>query len=209
MYPFPFSFFLGGNILIQQWQHYKITRTISLSKEIPSLFSLAVFIVQTEFLTRNLIAIMTSCYRRFNDGLTASPSSSLVQSQKPTRTAEIHLQLCNQKHLRPGLVLQSSNCSRFYIVAAAERDELRKRSSGREGGGRASSSSCAAEKRQGGGDGKTLEIGRRHVDRRTVEVVIAAAITVVLGVGNRVLYKLALVPLKQYPFFLAQLATFG
>lgn len=45
-------------------------------------------------------------------------------------------------------------------------------------------------------------------DRR-VEVVVAAATTVVLGVGNRVLYKLALVPLKQYPFFLAQLATFG
>lgn len=45
-------------------------------------------------------------------------------------------------------------------------------------------------------------------DRRT-EVVIATVATVVLGVGNRVLYKLALVPLKHYPFFLAQLATFG
>jgi hypothetical protein len=44
---------------------------------------------------------------------------------------------------------------------------------------------------------------------RTVKVAVAAAITVVLGVGNRVLYKLALVPLKHYPFFLAQLATFG
>ncbi|XP_027331034.1 protein CLT1, chloroplastic [Abrus precatorius] len=44
---------------------------------------------------------------------------------------------------------------------------------------------------------------------RAVEVAAAAAATVVLGVGNRVLYKLALVPLKQYPFFLAQLATFG
>ncbi|RZC77663.1 hypothetical protein C5167_001852 [Papaver somniferum] len=43
---------------------------------------------------------------------------------------------------------------------------------------------------------------------RKVEVMLAAA-TVILGVGNRVLYKLALVPLKQYPFFLAQLATFG
>ncbi|XP_071926475.1 protein CLT1, chloroplastic isoform X1 [Coffea arabica] len=42
-----------------------------------------------------------------------------------------------------------------------------------------------------------------------VKVVVAAVATVVLGVGNRVLYKLALVPLKQYPFFLAQLATFG
>lgn len=44
---------------------------------------------------------------------------------------------------------------------------------------------------------------------RTAEVVVAAAVTVVMGVGNRVLYKLALVPLKHYPFFLAQLATFG
>lgn len=44
---------------------------------------------------------------------------------------------------------------------------------------------------------------------RTVEVMIAAAVTVVMGVANRVLYKLALVPLKHYPFFLAQLATFG
>lgn len=44
---------------------------------------------------------------------------------------------------------------------------------------------------------------------RTVEIVIAAAFTVIFGVGNRVLYKLALIPLKRYPFFLAQLATFG
>ncbi|MED6183334.1 Protein clt3, chloroplastic [Stylosanthes scabra] len=42
-----------------------------------------------------------------------------------------------------------------------------------------------------------------------VEVAVAVAATVVTGVANRVLYKLALVPLKQYPFFLAQLATFG
>ncbi|KAK8963317.1 hypothetical protein KSP40_PGU019247 [Platanthera guangdongensis] len=45
--------------------------------------------------------------------------------------------------------------------------------------------------------------------RRRSEVVAAAAMTAVLGTGNRVLYKLALVPLKQYPFFLAQLATIG
>ncbi|CAI8586695.1 unnamed protein product [Vicia faba] len=44
---------------------------------------------------------------------------------------------------------------------------------------------------------------------RVAEVAVAAAATVVTGVGNRVLYKLALVPLKQYPFFLAQLSTFG
>ncbi|XP_058079978.1 protein CLT1, chloroplastic-like isoform X2 [Magnolia sinica] len=50
---------------------------------------------------------------------------------------------------------------------------------------------------------------KRSGGRRKTEVIVAACVTVVLGVGNRVLYKLALVPLKQYPFFLAQLATFG
>ncbi|OAY82002.1 Protein CLT3, chloroplastic [Ananas comosus] len=44
---------------------------------------------------------------------------------------------------------------------------------------------------------------------RVAKVAAAAAATVVLGTGNRVLYKLALVPLRDYPFFLAQLATFG
>jgi hypothetical protein len=50
--------------------------------------------------------------------------------------------------------------------------------------------------------------GGKGVNQKA-KVVIAAAAVVVMGVGNRVLYKLALVPLKQYPFFLAQLATFG
>lgn len=54
---------------------------------------------------------------------------------------------------------------------------------------------------------KAVEIEKKEVTK--AEVVAAAAVTVALGVGNRVLYKLALVPLKHYPFFLAQLATFG
>ncbi|XP_022132091.1 protein CLT2, chloroplastic-like [Momordica charantia] len=40
-------------------------------------------------------------------------------------------------------------------------------------------------------------------------LVVSSIIIVSLAVANRVLYKLALVPLKQYPFFLAQLTTFG
>uniref|UniRef100_J3L7Z2 EamA domain-containing protein n=2 Tax=Oryza brachyantha TaxID=4533 RepID=J3L7Z2_ORYBR len=42
-----------------------------------------------------------------------------------------------------------------------------------------------------------------------MEVAIATAAVVAMGTGNRVLYKLALVPLRDYPFFLAQFATFG
>ncbi|XP_040990971.1 protein CLT1, chloroplastic-like [Juglans microcarpa x Juglans regia] len=58
-------------------------------------------------------------------------------------------------------------------------------------------------------DQRVEEDGDSASRDRTVKVAVAAASTVVLGVGNRVLYKLALVPLKHYPFFLAQLATFG
>ncbi|XP_022152999.1 protein CLT1, chloroplastic, partial [Momordica charantia] len=63
-----------------------------------------------------------------------------------------------------------------------------------------------------GNSGEILENLRTEKLRRsnrTVEIVVAAALTVIFGVGNRVLYKLALIPLKRYPFFLAQLATFG
>ncbi|XP_006651138.1 protein CLT2, chloroplastic-like isoform X1 [Oryza brachyantha] len=40
-------------------------------------------------------------------------------------------------------------------------------------------------------------------------IAAAAAVTVALAVMNRVLYKLALVPMRNYPFFLAQVTTFG
>ncbi|XP_009795853.1 protein CLT2, chloroplastic isoform X2 [Nicotiana sylvestris] len=40
-------------------------------------------------------------------------------------------------------------------------------------------------------------------------IILNSALTLVLGVANRVLYKLALVPMKEYPFFLAQVTTFG
>ncbi|XP_010419799.1 PREDICTED: protein CLT3, chloroplastic-like [Camelina sativa] len=56
------------------------------------------------------------------------------------------------------------------------------------------------------------EVERSHVvvdHVGTAEIVVWAAATAAFGVGNRVMYKLALVPLKQYPFFLAQLSTFG
>lgn len=42
-----------------------------------------------------------------------------------------------------------------------------------------------------------------------IEVSVAAMTIVVLEVGNRVLYKLSVVPLKEYPFFLMLLVTVG
>nr|GMD67466.1 protein CLT3, chloroplastic-like [Ipomoea batatas] len=66
---------------------------------------------------------------------------------------------------------------------------------------------CAVGDLQGVED--SVESCGKSGGNRRAEVLVAATATVILGVGNRVLYKLALVPLKQYPFFLAQLATFG
>ncbi|KAK8552123.1 hypothetical protein V6N13_120546 [Hibiscus sabdariffa] len=40
-------------------------------------------------------------------------------------------------------------------------------------------------------------------------IAISSAVTITFAVANRVLYKLALVPMKEYPFFLAQFTTFG
>ncbi|ESQ54881.1 hypothetical protein EUTSA_v10025263mg [Eutrema salsugineum] len=40
-------------------------------------------------------------------------------------------------------------------------------------------------------------------------IVVNSVVVISLALANRVLYKLALVPMKQYPFFLAQLNTFG
>ncbi|KAL6645040.1 hypothetical protein ACP70R_016648 [Stipagrostis hirtigluma subsp. patula] len=67
-------------------------------------------------------------------------------------------------------------------------------------GSRSARSSAAAVRASAvGGDGGTGGTG----------IAAAAAVTVVLAVMNRVLYKLALVPMRNYPFFLAQFTTFG
>ncbi|XP_058081218.1 protein CLT2, chloroplastic isoform X1 [Magnolia sinica] len=51
--------------------------------------------------------------------------------------------------------------------------------------------------------------GEEPISVRNGKIAIASAITIVLAVVNRVLYKLALVPMKEYPFFMAQVTTFG
>jgi hypothetical protein len=71
------------------------------------------------------------------------------------------------------------------------------------GRGRGDATRCAAAGRVAGSS--SAGAGRSA----GMEVAIAAAAVVAMGTGNRVLYKLALVPLREYPFFLAQFATFG
>ena len=51
--------------------------------------------------------------------------------------------------------------------------------------------------------------GNSRFGRLDFRILGGSAIAVALAVGNRVLYKLALIPMKEFPFFMAQMTTFG
>ncbi len=59
-----------------------------------------------------------------------------------------------------------------------------------------------------GGDHFEVVLGR-EISKRDLRVATTALAAVGLSVANKVLYKMALVPLNKYPFFLAQVNTFG
>ncbi|XP_010491972.1 PREDICTED: protein CLT3, chloroplastic [Camelina sativa] len=152
----------------------------------------------------------TSCSRRLTTGLTTSISS--VQSHSVNRPQSISLTIRRRNHHinpPPRLLLVPSSITPRFITRRRTIESLspppEKRSSYR-----------SAIKNPGVCG---YAIGENEVERSsshvvvdhvgTAEIVVWAAATAAFGVGNRVMYKLALVPLKQYPFFLAQLSTFG
>lgn len=149
---------------------------------------------------------MSSCYHRLPSGQGAA--SFQAQPLPQLRAAGI-VQLDRiQLNRRPDVALRTPRSSATWLVrvAAPERPDGRQQKAG------PCSYAVGDSEATGGSLDRAVEIGRIwrwRLEKRTVEVAIAVAATVVLGVGNRVLYKLALVPLKQYPFFLAQLATVG
>ncbi|KAI4308199.1 hypothetical protein L6164_031297 [Bauhinia variegata] len=159
---------------------------------------------------------MSAYCRQIPAGGSATASGSRVQLRHPTRAAEICGVRYNYTAPRQGILLRSPRSSRIWVVEAV----------GTGGGGRGRSDLEGSDKvgpcSYAVGDQRVGDFGPEHESHvgavafndgrrmnRVVEVAVAAAVTVVMGVGNRVLYKLALVPLKQYPFFLAQLATIG
>ncbi|GKU93466.1 hypothetical protein SLEP1_g7061 [Rubroshorea leprosula] len=147
---------------------------------------------------------MTSCYRR----LAATPAALQTPFQLPKLRPERQISSFHffNPNQRSGIVLRltaRSRVSRLLVVKAVGRSD------GGDVAKKAGACSYSLEDRRVV-DRSVEEMDSRTRERnRTVEVAIAATATMVLGVGNRVLYKLALVPLKHYPFFLAQLATFG
>lgn len=143
---------------------------------------------------------MTSCFRRISLSTSECPIQHL--GHQPRLPASEISFLTHNKNFNK-IVLQTKSWNKknlqrvFSYAGAVDSDGVPDRSNSEECSRVARDLATKAEY-------KTVENGNR-----TVEVIVAAAITVVFGVGNRVLYKLALVPLKHYPFFLAQIATFG
>ena len=52
-------------------------------------------------------------------------------------------------------------------------------------------------------------VTQAHLTHMPISVQFSVLAVVALGVANRVLYKMALTPLHNYVFFLAQAQTFG
>ncbi|KAJ8560423.1 hypothetical protein K7X08_022283 [Anisodus acutangulus] len=149
---------------------------------------------------------MSFCTRRIITGeLSATaPSRHFPVTKLPaTRSSDYFSSI--SRHHRPAAIVSRSIATRFYVIEAAAESATVFRCVGQDdcGGNGKWRRRCAMA-----GDQLKINDSRKSSDRK-VEVAVAATATVVLGVGNRVLYKLALVPLKNYPFFLAQLATFG
>ncbi|OMO72838.1 hypothetical protein CCACVL1_17565 [Corchorus capsularis] len=147
---------------------------------------------------------MKSCYRRLTVGPTIPVQPPKLKPTVPCIPITPPRFDMNQRPVGIGLRLRE--CWRVEAVGPIGRSE------GGDGAKKAGAGAGPGPCSYSVGDqrvgDRTVEIGREERNR-AVEVAVAAGVTVVLGVGNRVLYKLALVPLKHYPFFLAQLATFG
>ena len=150
---------------------------------------------------------MASFCRRIScDGATSSHSQFQLRQQ--TRAAEV----CGVHYYyaphRAEILLRSPRHSKLRTWVAEtvvgpcgawERSAIVKRE-------KVGPKPCKYAATDGGSD---LVVNERKRVNQAVEVALAATMTVVMAVGNRVLYKLAMVPLKQYTFFLAQFATFG
>lgn len=160
---------------------------------------------------------MTSyCYRiTAGAGLSNRPIRLSRMTTSSSRTVEISRlpqNYCSNHHQqRSRMVLRSRKIIRAAAVYAVDNlssltteEEEEEKSESESDQDRTAEMESEEEEEENG------EKKNKKMDQsQTVKVAVAAAVTVVMGVGNRVLYKLALVPLKQYPFFLAQLATFG
>lgn len=161
----------------------------------------------------------TSCHHRLTAGA-AAPNGPLHSRPRTPEILSLPFSR-NYANQSLGIILRSQKSSKPFIVEAEGPRGVWNRSD--DGNQSEKAGPCLYSvgdqaigdvAGKSGSSDRAVEINsigrsRTTSKNRKLEVAVAVAATVILGVGNRVLYKLALVPLKHYPFFLAQLATFG
>lgn len=54
-----------------------------------------------------------------------------------------------------------------------------------------------------------ISVFGKQIAKRGLQMLFTIAMAVLLSVANKVLYKMALIPMSKYPFFLAQITTLG
>ncbi|KAH0758952.1 hypothetical protein KY290_022445 [Solanum tuberosum] len=130
-----------------------------------------------------------------------SLSSQTIRAKLPTQSLPRAFNGPNPKSLFSLPSSPSRISPMMPLLTSSRRLEIHRRSTSFTR--QTSNSSSKFRSRAVGSDsGGQLDVPRELI-------VLNSALTLVLGVGNRVLYKLALVPMKEYPFFLAQVTTFG
>lgn len=130
-----------------------------------------------------------------------SLSSQTVRAKLPTQSLPRAFNGSNPKSLFSLPSSPSHISPMMPLLTSSRRLEIHRRSTSFTRQTSNSSSKFRASA-VGSDSGRQLDVTRELI-------ILNSALTLVLGVGNRVLYKLALVPMKEYPFFLAQLTTFG
>ncbi|KAJ0238617.1 Protein CLT1 [Hirschfeldia incana] len=143
---------------------------------------------------------MATCSGRLIAGSTATMSSIKRRNANPPQSISL---ICRNQILPPLVLRPSSQRStRLWSIEAVPSAKFWDGSDDFEVAKEEKKKSESSPAPAGGNTDVPAVVGKR-------DIVIAAALTAALGVGNRVMYKLALIPLKHYPFFLAQLSTFG
>ncbi|CAH8319831.1 unnamed protein product [Eruca vesicaria subsp. sativa] len=150
----------------------------------------------------------TTTPRRITTGLIAS-----VQSHSSVRPQSMISLIRRNHHINLRLHSPIATASRRWLIEAVSPPAIS--SSSDDGGVHDDTKKpgvcgyAITGNEIGGSSDHVVDEGDEQHVVNTMEMVVWAAATAALGVGNRVMYKLALVPLKHYPFFLAQLSTFG
>lgn len=98
-------------------------------------------------------------------------------------------------------------CKDYVLVGPPLLYSIRRKQPKRTGIVRSEAASSFSSPSETHSDTNFVTLLGKRFPKKDTQVVYTAIATVFLSVTNKILYKMALIPLKQYPLFLAQLST--